>query len=129
MTFSIALEIVLSCKNWFMCHVYSSCFDYPKKHIFFLELIQTHIFVSQGSIKFEKNAKIQMLKVSIKRPWMDRWTVCVILKNRFILKTNIWWCAPKWRVGRVVSCWKIIHFKRKSRQSAHKWMVGRLASF
>ena len=45
-----------------MSHVYSSCFDYQENDIFFLELIQTHIFVSQGNIKFEKNAKNQMLK-------------------------------------------------------------------
>ena len=45
-----------------MSHVYSSCFDYQENDIFFLELIQSHIFVSQGNIKFEKNAKNQMLK-------------------------------------------------------------------
>ena len=120
-----------------MSHVYSSCFDYQENDIFFLELIQSHIFVSQGNIKFEKKCKksnventrrhlpcsFQSLlkfgvilkklydeaptnegsdglrhvekiipfkeKVSIKRPWMDGWTSCVILKNRFILKKNI----------------------------------------
>ena len=63
MTFSIALEIVLFCKNWFMSHVYLSCFDYQENYVFFLKLIQTHISVSQGSIRFEKNAKIKMLKI------------------------------------------------------------------
>ena len=52
-------------------------------------------------------------KVSIKRPWMDGWTSCVILKNRFILKKNIWWSAHKWRVGRFASCWKSDSFKEK----------------
>ena len=64
MTFSIAQEIVLFCKNWFMSHVYLSCFDYQENYIFFLKLIQTHISVSQGSIRFEKNAKIKMLKTT-----------------------------------------------------------------
>ena len=63
MTFSIALEIVLFCKNWFMSHVYLSCFDYQENYVFFLKLIQTHISASQGSIRFEKNAKIKMLKI------------------------------------------------------------------
>ena len=40
-----------------MSHVYSSCFDYQENDIFFLELIQSHIFVSQGNIKFEKKCK------------------------------------------------------------------------
>ena len=52
-------------------------------------------------------------KVSIKRPWMDGWTSCVILKNRFILKKNIWWSAHKWRVGRFASCWKSDSFKER----------------
>jgi len=46
-----------------MSHVYLSCFDYQENYIFFLKLIQTHISVSQGSIRFEKNAKIKMLKI------------------------------------------------------------------
>ena len=138
--------------------IYESCiffmFWLSRKRYFFLELIQTHIFVSQGSIKFEKKCKnsnventrrhfpcsFQSLlksgvilkklydeaptnegsdglrhaekmiqfkeKVSIKRPWMDGWTSCVIWKNRFILKKNIWWSAHKWRIGRFASCWK-----------------------
>ena len=57
-----------------MSHVYSSCFDYPKKHIFFLELIQTHIFVSQGSIKFEKkckNSNVESLDKAPMNGWLD----------------------------------------------------------
>ena len=62
MTFFIALEIVLWCKNWFMCHFYSPCFEYLEKSIFFLQVIQTQLFVSQGNIKFDKKAKIQVLQ-------------------------------------------------------------------
>ena len=46
-----------------MSDVYLSCFDYQENYIFFLKLIQTHISVSQGNIRFEKNAKIKMLEI------------------------------------------------------------------
>ena len=51
MTFFIAIEIGFSCKKLFMRHLCSSCFDYLEIFIFFLQIIQTHIFVSQGRIK------------------------------------------------------------------------------
>lgn len=62
MTFFIALEIVLWWKNWFMRHFYSPCFEYLEKGIFFLQVIQTQLFVSQGNIKFDKKVKIQVLQ-------------------------------------------------------------------
>ena len=61
-TFFIALEIVLWCKNWFMCHFYSPCFEYLEKMHFFLQVIQTQLFVSQGNIKSDKKVKIQDLQ-------------------------------------------------------------------
>ena len=62
MTCFIALEIVLWCKKWFICHFYSPCFEYLESYIFFLQIIQTQLFVSQGNIKFDKKAKIQVLE-------------------------------------------------------------------
>ena len=45
-----------------------------KKHIVFLELIQIHIFVSQGSIKFEKKCKnlnVESLDKAPMNGWLD----------------------------------------------------------
>ena len=39
-------------------------------------------------------------KQTMKRPQMNGWTVCGILKNRFILETNTQCSAQKWGGGR-----------------------------
>ena len=87
MEFSMALEIVLvlSCKNGCTSNVCYSCFDYQENHNFFLELIETHIFVSQGIIKFERNTKIQMLKKleGIFHAPLNHLSIIQSLKSRF----------------------------------------------
>ena len=45
-----------------MRHFYSPCFEYLEKGIFFLQVIQPQLFVSQGNIKFDKKVKIQVLQ-------------------------------------------------------------------
>ena len=62
MTFFIALEIVSWCKKWFMCHFYSPCFEYLESYVFFPASNTNQLFVSQGNIKFDKKAKIQVLQ-------------------------------------------------------------------
>jgi len=78
---------VLSCKNGCTSNVCSSCFDYQENHNFFLELIETHIFVSQGIIKFERNTKIQMLKKleGIFHAPLNHLSIIQSLKSRFIM--------------------------------------------
>eukprot|EP00493_Phyllostaurus_siculus_P020457 UN20782 len=46
-----------------MCHFYSPCFEYLENAFFFLQVIQTQFFVSQGNIKFDKKEKFKFCKL------------------------------------------------------------------
>ena len=86
-----------------MCHFYFPCFDYIENCFFFLQVIQTHVFVSEGDIKFDKKAKVQVLQTfegifyaSFTYHWPEESFTCAssrFCKMKQSVRPFICWCS------------------------------------
>ena len=116
MTFFIALEIVLWCKNWFMCHFYSPCFEYLEKCIFFLQVIQTQFLFLKGISNLIKSENSSFTNSRRHFVWIFHtsltWRVIYrrfikILQNDAKCPTLHWWAlhhifSPNWLNGQKI---------------------------